>query len=261
MRADYHIHTSFSDDSTCPMEEMIKKALKLNIDEICFTDHVDYGVKADENCDYDRYFDEYYRLKDKYSKNISLKIGIEFGVQKEYIDKYNKDFEKYNFDFVIMSIHQVDNLEFWTQDYQRGKTQREYNRGHYKEMLEIVKNFNNYSIVGHLDSIKRYDKVGIYPDEEIMDLVEEIFEIVIKNNKGIEVNTSSFLYGLEDLTPSKKILKKYLDMGGKILTIGSDAHESKNLYNKIDDVKEILKEIGFNSFSTFDKLNEIYNEL
>ena len=49
MLADYHVHTEFSDDSTEPMGNVINKAIALNIDEICFTDHVDYGIKADHD--------------------------------------------------------------------------------------------------------------------------------------------------------------------------------------------------------------------
>ena len=47
MFADYHVHTEFSDDSVYPMEDVIRDALQMGMDEICITDHVDYGVKED----------------------------------------------------------------------------------------------------------------------------------------------------------------------------------------------------------------------
>ena len=56
MLADYHTHTYYSDDSECPMEEMVRKAVAIGLDEIAFTEHVDYGVKTDLNCDYEAYF-------------------------------------------------------------------------------------------------------------------------------------------------------------------------------------------------------------
>ena len=71
--------------------------------------------------------------------------------------------------------------------------------------------------------IERYDKVGKYPFEKVKDIVTEILMHVIAHGKGIEINTSSFRYGLEDLTPSKEILKLYQELGGTIITIGSDA--------------------------------------
>ena len=79
MLADYHTHTYYSDDSECPMEEMVRKAVAIGLDEIAFTEHVDYGVKTDLNCDYEAYFEETDRLKGEYRDRITIKAGIEFG--------------------------------------------------------------------------------------------------------------------------------------------------------------------------------------
>ena len=59
MLADYHMHTEFSDDSTCPMEKAIQTAIAKNLDEICFTEHIDYGVKTDLNCDCQKYLEKF----------------------------------------------------------------------------------------------------------------------------------------------------------------------------------------------------------
>ncbi|MFV0243090.1 MAG: PHP domain-containing protein, partial [Lacrimispora sphenoides] len=81
MLSDYHIHTYFSDDSQCPMEEIVQRAILMGLDEIAFTEHVDYGVKTDLNCNYDLYFKEIEELKEKYKGKLTIKAGIEFGVQ------------------------------------------------------------------------------------------------------------------------------------------------------------------------------------
>lgn len=83
----------------------------------------------------------------------------------------------------------------------------------------------------------------------------------LKNGKGIEVNTSSFRYALNDLTPSRDILRLYKELGGTIITIGSDAHKEEHLGAKISYVKEELKKLGFNSFCTFDKMKPIFHEI
>ena len=151
MFIDYHVHTSFSDDSEYPMEEVIKKAISLGINEICFTEHVDYGVKVDvnsdkeedyfsnkrvSNCNYTNYIKEFERCKEIYESKIVLKLGIEFGIQTHTINKFQRDFDKFNFDFVILSCHQVDDKEFFIFKFQEGKTQEEYNRRYYQELLE-----------------------------------------------------------------------------------------------------------------------------
>lgn len=84
--SDSHIHTSFSDDSECPMQEMIERAIKLGLNELTFTEHVDYGVKTDLNCDYKCYFQKIDEMKEKYVGRIVIKAGIEFGVQLHTID-------------------------------------------------------------------------------------------------------------------------------------------------------------------------------
>ena len=100
---------------------------------------------------------------------------------------------------------------------------------HYEEMLRVVQNFDHWSVIGHLDHIKRYDPLGPWPDVNIRDIVAEILEEAIRRDKGIELNTSSVRYGLSDLTPSTEILRLYRDLGGRILTLGSDSHKPEHL--------------------------------
>lgn len=262
MTADYHVHTYYSHDSSCPMADMIERALELGIDELCFTDHVDYGINSDEdNCCYERYFEELERRKKEYEGRIKIKRGIEFGVQRHTKAEYERDAEKYPFDFIILSNHQIDDKGFWDQSYQKGKTQDEYQRAYYEELLWLVENYNDYSVLGHLDMIKRYDRMGDYPDHRITDTVEAIFKKIIPAGKGIEVNTSSFHYGLKDLTPSRKLLALYRDMGGELITLGSDAHSTEYLGDHIPEVKNILRDMGFKYFCTFTELKPEFHRL
>lgn len=259
--ADYHVHTYYSDDSQCPMEDMIQRALELQLDEIAFTEHVDYGVKTDLNCEYHAYFEEVNKLREKYADQIVIKSGIEFGVQIETVQQFQRDFEQYPFDFVILSNHQIDNKEFWNYAYQEGKSQQEYQENYYKAIYRVMKAFKSYSVLGHIDMIKRYDKKGDFPDEKIMEYVEPILKLAIADGKGIELNTSSYKYGLSDLMPSRRILKRYRELGGSIISIGSDTHETEHLSDHIEECKMELKNLGFEKFCTFDKMIPNYHKL
>jgi len=84
---------------------------------------------------------------------------------------------------------------------------------------------------------------------------------VIEDGKGIEVNTSSFAYGLDDLTPSRDILKLYYELGGKIITAGSDAHKAKDVGRHIKEIYNELKEIGFKEICTYEKMKPIFHKL
>ena len=88
-----------------------------------------------------------------------------------------------------------------------------------------------------------------------------IRDSVIADGKGIEFNTSYHRYGLKNTTPSIDILKLYKELGGEIITIGSDSHKPEHLGAYIDEAKGILKEIGFTRFCTFEKMKPIFYEL
>lgn len=276
MFADYHVHTEFSDDSTYPMEEVIQDAIRMHMDEICITDHVDYGIKKDWDCgeeiqyrngepfanvDYPRYMEKIHELKEVYGQKIVIKTGLEFGMQVHTIPQYEKLYSRYPFDFIILSVHQVDDKEFWTQDFQRGKTQQEYNERYYQEMLQLVQGYKQYSVLGHMDLIARYDLAGTYPFEKIKPYAVEILKTVIADGKGIELNTSSHRYGLTDSTPSRKLLELYRDLGGKIITIGSDSHAPKHLGAYISEAKVFLRQMGFESFCTYNQMQPVFHEL
>ena len=283
MRTDYHVHTEFSDDSNYPMEQVIKDAITKEFDELCFTDHVDYGIKKDwdepgemiyrkggagepdqmpvANVDYPGYYKTFQKMKELYQDKISLKFGLEFGMQAHTVEKYEKLFSRYPFDFIILSVHEIEDKEFWDQGFQNGMTQQEYNERYYEEMLYLVQNYHNYSVLGHMDLITRYDKAGVYPFEKLKPILTKILKTVIADEKGIEVNTSSHRYGLKDLTPSRDILKLYKELGGKIITIGSDSHKPEHLGAFVDETKEELKALGFEQICTFDKMKPVYHNL
>lgn len=253
------------------------------MNEICFTDHVDYGIKRDwddplgilyraggcgeterialANVDYPKYVDKISNLREKYKHQITIKMGMEFGIQTHTISQYEKLFSQYPFDFIILSVHQVGDKEFWTQDFQDGLTQQEYNRRYYEELLALVQRYHNYSVLGHLDLIARYDKAGYYPFEKIRPIITEILKTVIADGKGIEVNTSSKRYGVQDLTPSRDILRLYKELGGTIVMIGSDSHKKEHLGTNIQETKQELIKLGYEQYCTYERMRPIYHDL
>lgn len=274
MFADYHVHTEFSDDSIYPMEDVIRDAVKMGMDEICITDHVDYGVKVDwdsgkeilyrngeplANVDYPAYIEKIRALKEQYDGRIRIRTGMEFGVQMHTIPLYEKLFTRYPFDFIILSVHQVEDKEFWNQDFQRGRTREEFNRRYYEELLALVRRYRHYSVLAHPDLITRYDSAGPWPFEKLRPILTEILKTVIADGKGIEVNTSCHRYGLKDLTPSRDILRLYRELGGTVLTIGSDSHKKEHLGAFIRETMDELKEMGFEQFCTFEGMKPVFH--
>lgn len=288
MKADYHVHCEFSDDSREKMETQIERGIDIGLDEICFTDHVDYGIKKDwddpdgieyrgdgagtskedleplANVDYPAYFQKIAAMQKKYAGKISIKAGLEFGIQTNTISDFEKLYEKYEdqLDFTLLSMHQVNNMEFWTGDFFKGRTQKEYNDAYYDEIYKVQQKFRHYSVLAHLDLLARYDPAGPYPFEKEEDRIAEILKLAIRDGKGIEINTSSWHYGLKDTQPSRKILKLYKDLGGTIFTFGSDAHKKEFLGDHFADARRIVRdEIGLKQFCTFDHMVPVFHDI
>jgi len=261
MFVDYHVHSSYSDDSNCNMQTYLEQAKKLGMKELCFTDHIDYGTPFAFDCDCERHFTEVKFLKEKYKDILNVKYGMEFGMQAHHKEYFQKIFNKYPFDFIILSFHLIDDKDLWDRSFQKGKTQAQYNQQYYEEIFKTINVYSDFSVLGHLDLIRRYDDYGEYPFINSKEIIEQILLHVIKNNKGIELNTSSFRYGLKDLMPSVDILKFYQELGGEIITIGSDCHCVEHLGFKIKEMREFLKTLGYKYFSTFDKMNPFFHSL
>ena len=118
----------------------------------------------------------------------------------------------------------------------------------------LIQRYHNYSVLGHMDLITRYDKAGIFPFEKIRPIIKEILKTIIADGKGIEVNTSCHRYGLNDLTPSTDILRLYRNLGGKIITIGSDSHRKEQLGTYLTDTISVLKTLGYEEVYTFQQM-------
>lgn len=255
---DYHVHTSYSSDCSEKMEEIIKEAIEKNIKEIAFTDHIDYdfpGEYIDFDVNYDEYVEVLSRFKKQYGKEINLKLGVEIGYQDHIEEKIEKLLSKYPFDFVIMSFHTADRKDLVNGDFFEEKTKKEAYRRYFENVLNGVKKYKNYDVIGHLDFIQRY---GGYEDksisyQEYSDIIDEILKQIIKDGKGIEINTSGIRYGLNKTNPGIDIVKRYVELGGEIITIGSDSHQKSDLAFKFEDVYKKLKEVGLKNISVFNK--------
>ncbi len=276
MIADYHVHCMFSDDSWYPPEHVCEDAWRHNLDEICFTDHVDYGIKPDwkdaldakvmmgqrvVNVDYDAYFPCIADLRKEWEGRLNVRCGLEFGVQTHTIPQFDALWDAWGdqLDFVLLSIHQVGDREFWTGEFQKGRSQEEYNRAYYQELYDVTTTFEHWSVLAHLDLIKRYDPMGILDFPANRDLVAATLEHVIKTGKGIELNTSSVRYGLKDSQPAREILELYRDLGGTIVTLGSDSHAPEHLGAYLRHFQRYLASLGFEGFCTYDHMVPIFH--
>lgn len=257
---DLHIHSHFSSDCEEKMEDMIKEAIDRKIKVIAITDHIDYDYKdptINFDFDLDLFLREIKKLKSKYEKKIKILIGLELGLQKHIIGKLKTLTNQYAFDFIIGSFHTVDSKDLYRGDFYVDRTSKEAWHIYLDEVYSTLLKFDNFSVLGHLDLIKRYNEGVRNVDlSDYKEKLEKIFRLIIKKKIGLEVNTSGLrkTYGLNETLPSKEILQLYYDCGGRIITIGSDSHTKETLANHYERVKEMIVGIGFEDIYIFEEM-------
>ena len=210
---------------------------------------------------YDYHVHSNFSPDSKTSMTKMIETGINLGL-KEICFTDHMDYDVNQTDkFMLNYKDYLHALELMQNKY-KDKTQQKSYEIYYKTFYDIVKNFDDYSVLGHLDLIKRY---GPYEnplgDSLFMDIIEAILKEVISKNKGIEINTSCFRYELPDLTPSRRIISLYKDLGGEIITTGSDAHCPSFITCKFDYIQSYLKDMGFKYICTFDNLKPNFIKL
>lgn len=259
---DYHIHSNFSADCETPMEKTIEQAIKLGLEEICFTEHIDYDY-PDTSIQFEFDLDQYDRklkeMQAAYAGKLQIKKGIEIGVQPHLLNRYETFINEEAFDFVICSMHTAEKKDLHSGDFFKDYTVDEAHQAYYEELLQCVKNYKNFDILGHVDLVKRYTKEK--SSKDFHDILAEIFKEIIPKGKGIELNTSGVRYGLESGMPSLDILKLYKECGGEILTIGSDSHVETTLAYQFKESFEMLQAIGFRYVATFADRKPVFHSI
>ena len=266
---DYHLHSSFSADCDTDINEIIKNAMSKGMSSLCFTDHndLDFPDTPDKlvfDLNIDEYIPALLELRAKYiSSGFDIRIGVEQGVMRstcETLNNYSK--EHPGLDFIICSSHVVDGgdpyyKESWYYPDGSPKDADKLYTEYYEDMLYNVQNFNNYNVYGHIDYIFRFgDKIDSHIFKEkyfsrYKDIFYEILKTIIENGKGIEINTGSLYRGLDFAHPHIETLKMYKELGGEILTFGSDAHDLEHIGHAFDEAAEMAKSVGFKFYCTF----------
>ena len=250
------MHSSFSTDSQADPEAMIRQAIMKRFSYVCFTDHLDYdypGYEGEFCFDEDKYFQVLNGLKEKYAEKITLLIGVELGRQPHLAGRFQKLFEQYPFDFCIGSTHVVNHVDPYYPDFFIGRTEKDAYEEYFECIYRNIQAFHEFDVLGHLDYVVRYgpNRNRFYTYSRHKEIIDEILRYLIEKGAGIEINTSGFKYGLGHPSPHEDILERYHDLGGEIITIGSDAHAPEHFAYEFTKAQNILKKCGFSYYTYF----------
>lgn len=260
LKFDYHTHTFYSYDCSACVNDMIGRAIELQLTEYAITDHIDFSypdlkILSPEGPEI--IMQRMLAAKELYAGKIKILCGAEFGLRPDTAQATKAIAEKIDYDIIIGSAH-VDDIQLegfpnyqFTSYYEKHDAYTIY----FENMLETVKSCDAFDILGHMDYIKRYAK---YDDnslnyDDYKEIIDEILKTIIRKNKGIEVNTSGYLRGLGHPHPHIDFIKRYIELGGAIITIGSDAHMPSAIAYGYDDMYDILNSLGVRYIAAFEK--------
>ena len=163
IKADCHLHSSFSGDSKAPMPEMIDKGISLGLETMCFTEHNDFDYPNTEEgpgsiflLNTDSYLYDILRCRAKYEGKMRVLFGVELGLQPHLADRDEDFTSAYDFDFVIGSTHLCRGMDpYYPEYFEKFSSEEEAIRAYFAETLENLKCHDDYDVLGHLDYIVR----------------------------------------------------------------------------------------------------------
>jgi histidinol-phosphatase (PHP family) len=240
---------------------MAQKAKEMGLKEICFTDHYDCLYNPNDN--------HYLFTKEDYSKTynslfvegIKIKKGIEFGLTPwnvGHADEIIKDL-----DFVIGSVHYLESGDPYTEEsFWNGRDVKESFRDYLESVYNCVKIHNNFDVLGHLTyvskcKLNKTKEPVLYKD--FSDVSDEIMKELATKGIGLEVNTSG-IDAVGKFLPDKDFLVRFKELGGEIITVGTDSHDERRIGQYVPQALEIIKDI-FGYICTFEKRKPIFNKL
>ena len=259
---DYHMHSRVSFDGHDTGEALAQAAAAAGLKEICFTDHLDYdplGQMGKLDFDTEAYNAEYDHLE---IPGLKIRRGMEFGMDIHNLSQFQKDLQRRDFDFVLGSIHFVDDLDVYFQPFWEGKTVFEAERRCLEATLECINLHNDFDVLAHLTYISKtrsHPCPRPLPYDRHREILDEILRILAKKGKGLELNTSG-MDRCGGFLPTADFFRRFKELGGEIVTVGSDAHTSDRVGQYAFDACDVLKDI-FGYVCTFEKRQPIFHKL
>lgn len=253
MIADCHMHTEFSADSETKITDQVEQAIALNIPRICFTDHMDMDYPGgDFQLNTEAYVKRVLELQEEYKDKISIGLGVEVGLQEHLQERLQAYVDRYPFDFVIGSVHLI-----YGEDPYFGKIfdrigDAEVYREYFQATHKALKKAPQIQTLGHLDYVVRYgrEKDKEYSYKKFQDEIDEVLKLLVEKGIALEVNTAGFRM-LSFPNPHPDVIRRYRELGGEMITIGSDAHTPQVMAYGYDKLPALLEACGFRYYTVF----------
>lgn len=266
--ADYHLHTTCSPDGKLTVSQIAEIALQRGLHEICITDHLDtifwHTYEPRTDFDWPELQRQVAEARAQYGDLLMIRLGAELG--EACISFERADILLQNappLDFIIGSVHTASQKFDYFDLYFMEKKPMDYYRAiieDYLDETERLVRWGKFHVLGHYTLPLRYIKnnTGITMTfDDWTDRSRGIFSTLIDKGIGLELNTNRG----SDPLPSAKLLQMYRQMGGEIVTIGSDAHIPEHIGLAVENCQQLLRELGWRYYATYEGGKPIFHTL
>jgi histidinol-phosphatase (PHP family) len=241
MLIDCHLHTTISPDARDSAADMCRAAIRKGASTVCFTEHFDLDPADSTSRYYNhaKYCSEIERAKTLFGDRLEILMGVEFSEPHNYPEDFER-MMKEKFDYVLGSVHAFGGTWAGARDILQKYSAEIIFEMHYSETLKMVE-FGGFDALAHMDFPRRY-----IPDyKEPPDWIDPIFTTIIRAGIALELNSAPLNRGKDFSLPSLTLLQRYKDLGGRYVTMGSDAHNSDEICMGMEN---LTAQIAFHGF-------------
>ena len=264
---DNHNHSEFSfDGKRSSVEACASEALSKGLSGVAFSDHCDFFV-PEMKAQYENLVPEVFDVEEQQKEidrvqsliggnGFKILKGIELGMHEDHHDDIRRHLDTYSFDQIIASVHYIDKTDPYYGGYYENMDWKEA-YGHYLETIyKEMTWLEDFDIMGHFDYIVRY---APYPQSclryrDFSDILDPMMKYLIHEGKALEINTKSYqFYKDREVTLDLDVLLRYKELGGEIISLGSDSHEPDRAGHNFAHFAELLKSLGFRWTAHYEK--------
>jgi len=253
---DYHLHSTHSADGEASVLDMCEAALARGIREICFTEHVDFDRSdpAYGHLDWPAYTASVAEARSRYDGRLVVRQGVEFDFRRAYGAEPGEFLAGLDLDFAIGSVHSAAGYQIHRLHAERpARLDLRMLLAEYFVEIEALVASGWCHAIGHFDYIYKQlpDLVSGVRDDWYWRSVERILSGCIAGGVAVELNTHHVLDRGAAMAADVEILRRYRALGGRLLTVGSDAHRPGDVAHAFPQAEAMLREVGFEAVTGY----------
>jgi histidinol-phosphatase (PHP family) len=262
---DLHVHSTCSGDGVSSIAEHARHARSIGLAEVGFCEHIDFDPRDPGygTLDLARYDREIAAARAAIP-GVRLRQGVEITYQAAREDEIRAWLSGHRWDYVVASVHLIETAGDWAiisaaemiGAYWTGRSQRQAYEPYFEELLAAAGSGLG-DVLGHFDLIKRYgvEHYGPFEPAAFAQEIRAVLRAAVESGTGLEINTSGLRQSPGEPYPGLTVLRWYRELGGEILTVGSDAHRSGDLGAGLAEALALAREAGFRAIATFEERN------